>query len=156
MRERVFNVGYYCSVVDTMETDAEAIRTKVRERYSIAATGRGSCQNDGCCASGYSPAELARIPTESVLGLGSGNPVRHARLRRGETVVTVGGCGAIERDGGRVGSARVRAEHLETVRAAGFVELRIVEDRAWRTGPIGIDASEVTLISRKPDPGVST
>src|SRR5439155_1501613 len=161
MRESVFNVGYYCSVVDSMETDAEAIRTKVRERYSIAATGRGSCQNDGCCASGYSPAELARIPTESVLGLGSGNPVRHARLRPGgrlviSDVVQERDLGAIEDDCGCVGNAMVRAEYLETIRAAGFVELRIVEDRPWRTGPIGIDASAVTLISRKPDPGVST
>src|SRR5438093_12684813 len=96
MRERVFNVGYYCSVVDTMETDAEAIRTKVRERYSIAATGRGSCQNDGCCASGYSPAELARIPTESGPGLGSGDTVRHARLRPGEPVVDLGIGGGID------------------------------------------------------------
>jgi len=242
-----------------MGTDAEAIHTKVRERYSIAATGRGSCQNDGCCASGYSPAELERIPTESVLGLGSGNPVRHAQLRPGETVVDLGSgggidvflasslvgpagsatgvdmtpimvsraskaaasrdisnasfilapieklplpdayadvvlsncvinlspdkpavfaeafrilkpggrlvisdvvqerdLGAIEDDCGCVGNAMVRAEYLETIRAAGFVELRIVEDRPWRTGPIGIDASAVTLISRKPDPGVST
>src|SRR5438445_8627530 len=96
MGETVFNVGYYCSVVDTMGTDAEAINTKVRERYSIAATGRGSCQNDGCCASGYSPAELERIPTESVLGLGSGNPVRHAQLRPGETVVDLGSGGGID------------------------------------------------------------
>jgi len=259
MGGRVFSVGYYFPVVDTMGGDAEAIRTKVRERYSIAATGRGSCQNDGCCASGYSPTELARIPTESVLGLGSGNPVRHARLRSGETVVDLGSgggidvflasslvgpagsatgvdmtpmmvsraskaaasrdisnasfilapieklplpdayadvvlsncvinlspdkpavfaeafrilkpggrlvisdvvqerdLGVIEDDCGCVGNAMVRAEYLEAIRAAGFVELRIVEDRPWRTGPIGIDASAVTLIARKPDQGVST
>src|SRR5437016_14116027 len=95
MRERVFNVGYYCSVVDAMETGAEAIHMKVRERYSIAATGRGSCQNDGCCANGYSRAELARIPTESVPGLGSGKPVRQPQLRPGETVVEVGRGGGI-------------------------------------------------------------
>src|SRR2546430_259276 len=79
-----------------METDGEAVRTKVRERYPIAATGRGSCQDDACCASGYSSAELARIPAESVLGLGSGNPVRHAELRPGETVVDLGSGGGID------------------------------------------------------------
>src|SRR5437667_9134120 len=254
MRERVFNVGYYCSVVDTMETDAEAIRTKVRERYSIAATGRGSCKNDGCCANGYSRAELARIPTESVLGLGSGNPVRQAQLRPGETVVDLGSGGgidvflasslvgpagsatgvdmtpmmvsraskaaasrdissasfilapieklplpdayadvvlsncvinlspdkpavfaeafrilkpgwrlvisdvvqardlvAIEDDCGCVATAMVRAEYLNTIRHAGFRELRIAEDRPWRTGPNGVEASAVTLVARKPD-----
>jgi len=242
-----------------METDGEAIRTKVRERYSIAATGRGSCQDDACCASGYSSAELARIPAESVLGLGSGNPVRHAELRPGETVVDLGSgggidvflasslvgpggsatgvdmtpgmvarastaaashvvgnasfvlapieklplpdvhadvvlsncvinlspdkpavfaeafrilkpggrlvisdvvqerdVGAIEDDCGCVGNAMVRADYLETIRAAGFVDLRIVEDRPWRSGPMGIDASAVTLTARKPDREVST
>jgi len=242
-----------------METDGEAIRTKVRERYSIAATGRGSCQDDACCASGYSSAELARIPAESVLGLGSGNPVRHAELRPGETVVDLGSgggidvflasslvgpggsatgvdmtprmvarastaaashvvgnasfvlapieklplpdvhadvvlsncvinlspdkpavfaeafrilkpggrlvisdvvqerdVGAIEDDCGCVGNAMVRADYLETIRAAGFVDLRIVEDRPWRSGPMGIDASAVTLTARKPDREMST
>src|SRR5439155_8730883 len=57
--------------------------------------------------------------------------------------------GAIEDDCGCVGNAMVRAEYLETIRAAGFVELRIVEDRPWRTAPIGTDPSAVTLISRK-------
>src|SRR3989441_11049325 len=79
-----------------MGASGEAIRAKVRERYSIAATGRGSCQDDACCASGYSSAELERIPAESVLGLGSGNPVRHARLRPGETVVDLGSGGGID------------------------------------------------------------
>src|SRR5213594_69286 len=242
-----------------MDATAEEVRAKVRERYSIAASGRGGCQDDGCCAIGYSPAELEGIPVESVLGLGSGNPVRYAELRPGETVVDLGSgagidvflasrlvgpaghatgidmtptmvarattasvshdirntsfvlapieklplpdghadvvlsncvinlspdkpavfaeafrilksggrlvisdvvqeqnLGAIEDDCGCVGNAMVRADYLETIRAAGFVDLRIVEDRPWRRGPMGIDASAVTLISRKPDPGVST
>jgi len=242
-----------------MGASGEAIRAKVRERYSIAATGRGSCQDDACCASGYSSAELERIPAESVLGLGSGNPVRHARLRPGETVVDLGSgggidvflasglvgpggratgidmtptmvvrastaaashnipnasfvlapieklpfpdahadvvlsncvinlspdkpavfaeafrilkpggrlvisdvvqerdLGAIEDDCGCVGNAMVREEYLKTIRTAGFVGLRIVEDRPWRTGPNGIDASAVTLVARKPDQEVST
>jgi len=242
-----------------MRSDGETIRAKVRERYSIAATGRRSCQDDACCAIGYSPAELARIPAESVLGLGSGNPVRHAELRPGETVVDLGSGGGIDvflasglvgpggsvtgidmtpmmvarasvaaashdirnasfilspieklplpdsyadvvlsncvvnlspdkpavfaeafrilKPGGRlvisdvvqernlgyieddcgcVGNAMVRAQYLETIRAAGFAEPRIVEDRPWRTGPTGIDASAVTLVARKPDQEVST
>ena len=242
-----------------MGDDEAAIRTKVRERYSIAATGRGSCQDDACCAIGYSSSELARIPAESVLGLGSGNPVRYARLRPGETVVDLGSgggidvflasglvgpggsatgidmtptmvarastaaashdignasfvlapierlplpdaqadvvlsncvinlspdkpavfaeafrilkpggrlvisdvvqerdLGAIEDDCGCVGNAMVREEYLKTIRTAGFVGLRIVEDRPWRTGPNGIDASAVTLVARKPAQEVST
>src|SRR2546428_13898450 len=79
-----------------MRSDGETIRAKIRERYSIAATGRRSCQDEACCAIGYSPAELARIPAESVLGLGSGNPVRHAELSPGETVVDLGSGGGID------------------------------------------------------------
>ena len=68
-----------------MDATAEEVRAKVRERYSIAAGGRGGCEDDGCCAIGYSPAELEGVPVESVLGLGSGNPVRYAELRPGES-----------------------------------------------------------------------
>src|SRR5213594_4113802 len=236
-----------------MGSDMEAIRTKIQERYALAATGAGCCNGNACCASDYSADELARIPAESVLGLGSGNPVRHAELRPGETVVDLGSGGGIdvflasslvgpggsatgvdmtprmvarastaaashgvgnasfvlapieklplpdvhadvvlsncvinlspdkpavfaeafrilkpggrlvisdvvqERDLGRieddcgcVGNAMVRGEYLETIRRAGFAEVRIVEDRPWRTGPSGIEASAVTLIARKP------
>jgi len=79
-----------------MDATAEEVRAKVRERYSIAASGRGGCQDDGCCAIGYSPAELEGIPVESVLGLGSGNPVRYAELRPGETVVDLGSGAGID------------------------------------------------------------
>src|SRR3989441_5075992 len=242
-----------------MEATAEEVRAKVRERYSIAASRRGGCEDDGCCAIGYSPVELEGIPAESVLGLGSGNPVRHAELRPGETVVDLGSGGGIdvflasglvgpggsvtgidmtpmmvarasvaaashdirnasfilspieklplpdsyadvvlsncvvnlspdkpavfaeafrilkpggrlvisdvvqernlgyiEDDSGCVGNALVRAQYLETNRASGFPDPRIVEDRPWRTGPTGIDASAVTLVARKPDQEVST
>src|SRR3989475_6514343 len=79
-----------------MEATAEEVRAKVRERYSIAASRRGCCEDDGCCAIGYSPVELEGIPAESVLGLGSGNPVRHAELRPGETVVDLGSGAGID------------------------------------------------------------
>jgi len=58
--------------------------------------------------------------------------------------------GPIEDDCGCVGNAMVRGEYLETIGHAGFSELRIVEDRPWRTGSGGIEASAVTLIARKP------
>src|SRR5437899_2415787 len=206
------------------------------------------------CASDYSADELARIPAASVLGLGSGNPVRAADLHPGETVVDLGSgggidvflaasvvgaqgraigvdmtpamvdrardaarsprapntsfvlapieriplaaniadvvlsncvinlspdkpavfaeafrilkpggrlaisdivqerdLGKIEDDCGCVATAMVRAEYLNTIRDAGFRELHIAEDRAWRTGPNGVEASAVTLVARKPD-----
>src|SRR2546426_12782045 len=237
-----------------MGLEIEAIHTKMQERYALAATGAGCCNGNACCASDYSADELARIPAASVLGLGSGNPVRAADLHPGETVVDLGSgggiavflaasvvgaqgraigvdmtpamvgrardaarsprapntsfvlapierialaatladvvlsncvinlspdkpavfaeafrilkpggrlvisdvvrerdLGPIEDDCGCVGNAMVRGEYSETIRHAGFVELRIVEDRPWRQGPMGVEASAVTPRARKPD-----
>jgi arsenite methyltransferase len=232
-------------------TSTTEIHSRVRERYTRAAT-IGGCCSGGCCANDYSPEELATIPPESVLGLGSGNPVRHAELKSGESVVDLGSGAGVDvflaarlvgsaghaigidmtpamveravsaaasrrvenasfilgpmerlplpdasadvvlsncvinlspdkpavfaeafrilRPGGRlvisdvvqewdlgvlpddcgcVETAMVRAEYLAAIRRAGFTALRIVEDRAWRTGPDGTEASAVTLVARK-------
>jgi len=237
-----------------MGSDPETTHTKMQERYALAATGGGRCGENACCASVYSADDLARIPAESVLGLGSGNPVRAAGLHPGETVVDLGSgagidvflaasvvgaqghsvgvdmtpamverargaarslrlpntsfvlgpieeipladniadvvlsncvinlspdkpavfaeafrilkpggrlaisdivqerdLGTIKDDCGCVATAMVRAEYLNTIRRAGFRELHIAEDRPWRTGPSGLEASAVTLIARKPD-----
>ncbi|TLZ71620.1 MAG: methyltransferase domain-containing protein, partial [Methanobacteriota archaeon] len=79
-----------------MGLEIEAIHTKMQERYALAATGAGCCNGNACCASDYSADELARIPAASVLGLGSGNPVRAADLHPGETVVDLGSGGGID------------------------------------------------------------
>jgi len=232
-----------------METETEAVHVKVRERYALAES-RGCC--DCGCATGYSADELARIPAEAVLGLGSGNPVRHANPRPGEVVVDLGSgagidvflaaslvspggraigidvtpamvkraravaasrhienvtfllapieriplpdasadvvlsncvinlspdkpaafaeafrvlklggrlaisdvvverdLGPVDDDCGCVATAMVRSEYLETIRRAGFVDLRIAEDRPWRLGLGGIEASAVTLVATK-------
>jgi arsenite methyltransferase len=78
-----------------MQMAAEMIHAKVRDRYSAAATRGGRC-GDCCCSPSYSASELARIPAESDLRLGSGNPVRHADLRAGEIVVDLGSGGGID------------------------------------------------------------
>lgn len=62
------------------------LREHVKQRYGEIARAAP----DSCCASLYSAEELARVPPESVLGQGSGNPVRHAALRPGEVVVDLG------------------------------------------------------------------
>ncbi len=241
-----------------MNAVTEAIHATVRERYSLAATRGGCCGSDACCATDYSPAELTRIPAESVLGLGSGNPVRHADLRAGESVVDLGSgagidvflaaslvgpeghtigidmtpamverglaiaetrhienatfllapieriplpdayadvvlsncvinlspdkpsvfaeafrilkpggrlvisdivqewnLGRIEDDCGCVGSAMIRAEYLETIGRQGFIALRTVEERPWRKGPSGVEASALTLVAKKPEQEVT-
>jgi arsenite methyltransferase len=67
----------------------EAVRDTVRKRYR-AVIGRATTVADEL----YSTAELSLVPsgaTEAALGVG--NPVRHAALRAGETVIDLG-CGA--------------------------------------------------------------
>ena len=75
------------------------IRREVRKGYGKIAKGGGSC----CGAAGaeplakrisakigYSEAELKAIPEEANLGLGCGNPVAMASLKKGETVLDLG------------------------------------------------------------------
>jgi len=59
----------------------------------------------------------------------------------------------IDDDCGCVANAMQRAEYLSTIRDAGFEDLHILEDRPWRTGPAGIDASAITVRAFKPGAG---
>ncbi|MFQ5552753.1 MAG: methyltransferase domain-containing protein [Thermoplasmata archaeon] len=58
---------------------------RVQTRYDRLARGEGTC-----CDGNYTPEELEAVPSDAVLGLGSGNPGRAARLRKGEVVVDLG------------------------------------------------------------------
>jgi arsenite methyltransferase len=80
------------------------IRNKVREKYAQVAVGtHRSCCGDpsSCCGSGstiqsigemigYSREQMAAAPEGANLGLGCGNPVALASLRKGETVLDLG------------------------------------------------------------------
>ena len=85
----------------------DVIREAVRDRYGrIAAGAEESCCGTSCCggtsersvstAVGYDEEQLGRIPEGADLGLGSGNPVAHADLQGGETVLDLGSGGGID------------------------------------------------------------
>ncbi len=92
----------------------DAIREAVRDRYGRIAEGaEQSCCGPSCCGApdetsaltdevsvsstvGYDEEQLGRIPEGADRGLGSGNPVAHADLREGDTVLDLGSGGGID------------------------------------------------------------
>jgi len=84
------------------------IREVVREKYGAIA--RESRESTGCCggesscgcaggastAIGYGEEQLASIPKGANLGLGCGNPLAHAGVRPGETVLDLGSGAGID------------------------------------------------------------
>ena len=92
------------SATETLAPGADP-RAVVREKYAAVAEG-GSC-GCGCCgaeagdeaalaALGYTAEQRAAIPEGADLGLGCGNPIAHAELKPGETVLDLGSGGGID------------------------------------------------------------
>jgi len=72
----------------------------VKERYGAIAENaqQGCCGPSSCCGAastvaesiGYTPEDLAAVPTGANLGLGCGNPIALASIEPGETVLDLG------------------------------------------------------------------
>jgi ubiquinone/menaquinone biosynthesis C-methylase UbiE len=85
--------------------ESEKLKNYVKERYSKIAKTNQSCCFSPCCESsakyisqtiGYSKKDLEAIPLESSLGLGCGNPVALASLKKGEIVLDLGSGAGID------------------------------------------------------------
>ncbi len=89
----------------TSPLSQEAIHEAVQKQYGALARHYGqqkeeageSCCAPTCCSDAvaqnspdYSREEIAAVPPGAFLGAGSGNPVRHAGLQPGETVIDLG------------------------------------------------------------------
>ena len=81
---------------------SETQKDKVRATYGAIAKSRDTQSPASCCAptccspetrSDYNSEEISSVPEGAYLGEGSGNPVRAAQLKPGETIVDLG-CGA--------------------------------------------------------------
>ncbi len=79
-------------------SETQDIRGVVREKYGEIAEGKRSGCGSGssCCSSdalltlGYTEEQTAALPEGSDLGLGCGNPLAHAAVKPGETVLDLG------------------------------------------------------------------
>src|SRR5579872_5193241 len=75
---------------------SQVIEQAVKSKYGAAATSGLSTDHSGVRAVaeafGYTPQELASIPSGANMGLSCGNPTATAKLRPGEVVVDLG-CG---------------------------------------------------------------
>lgn len=88
--------------------DEIRIREVVREAYAKVAKGQDSCcgPSSSCCSGstaesisthiGYSKNELKEAPEGANLGLGCGNPLAHASLKKGEIVLDLGSGGGFD------------------------------------------------------------
>ncbi len=108
------------------------VRDVVRERYGAIAAGAG-CGCGGAAMDeaavlariGYTAAQAATVPDGANLGLGCGNPLAHAALAPGETVLDLGSGGGIDcflaarevGPAGRVIGVDMTPEMLERARA---------------------------------------
>jgi SAM-dependent methyltransferase len=135
----------------------------VREKYGAVAQG-GTC-GCGCCQStpgdeamlaalGYSAEQRAAIPEGADLGLGCGNPLAHAGLQPGETVLDLGSGAGIDcflaaREvgaGGRVIGVDMTPAMLERARgnaakvASTNVEFRLGEIEHLPVADASVDA----------------
>lgn len=78
------------------EASSETIREEVRRRYGATARGESSSCGDECCSYtnndelGYSAEDAASAPEAANLGLGCGNPIAIASLKKGQTVLDLG------------------------------------------------------------------
>jgi len=107
----------------------------VRERYGKIAKTSSSCCSSGCgCGAGtadiisrnigYSEQDISSVPEGANLGLGCGNPIALASLKKGETVLDLGSGAGFDcflaakkvGDGGKIIGVDMTPEMLEKAR----------------------------------------
>lgn len=89
-----------------LDSEKDDIRQVVRDKYSSVAQATNTdcgCSTSACCRPGdisiglgYSQEQLAIIPEGANMGLGCGNPLAIASLKKGEVVLDLGSGGGFD------------------------------------------------------------
>lgn len=136
------------------------VRRLVRDKYAQIARESSSCCGDTTRVSemqqlGYTQAQSNDVPDGANLGLGCGNPLAHADLRLGETVLDLGSGAGIDaflaaREVGRTGhviGVDMTDDMVERARAnAQRVGVDNVEFRLGEIENLPVDDASVDLI----------
>src|SRR5438094_161482 len=143
---------------------SEDVRVTVREKYGAIAAGGGCCGPDcGCGAGdsgvltelGYTAEQAAAIPEGADLGFGCGNPLAHAAVRPGESVIDLGSGAGIDcflaaretGPAGRVIGVDMTPAMIEKARAnASKGEFRNVEFRLGEIEHLPVADASVDLV----------
>ena len=147
-------------------TDEHEIRKIVRKSYAkVVEEGCGCCgPNSSCCSGattaeqisgkiGYSAEEMGAVPDGANLGLGCGNPVAHAAIHEGDTVLDLGSgagfdCFLAARKVGRTGRVigvdmtpemLIKAQENAKMANATNVEFRLGEIEALPVADNSVD-----------------
>jgi len=83
--------------VEIYDTVRKHYRTALAAAECCGADSQSCCgpAADGC-APGYDKEELAGVPSEAILGLGCGNPLRFSDIKAGDRVLDLGSGGGID------------------------------------------------------------
>ena len=162
-------------------TDEHEIRKQVRKSDAkVVVEGRGCCgPNSSCCGGattaeqisgkvGYSAEEMGAVPDGANLGLGCGNPLAHAAIHEGDTVLDLGSgagfdCFLAARKVGKTGRVigvdmthEMLMQARENVKKAGAsnVEFRLGEIEALPVADNSVDLIiSNCVINLSPDKG---
>jgi SAM-dependent methyltransferase len=122
---------------------SQTIEQAVKSKYGAVATSGLSTGHSGVRAVaeafGYSPEELATIPSQANMGLSCGNPTATAKLRPGEVVVDLG-CG------GGLDVFLAASKVGPTGRAIGIDMTDEMLELARRNAAKGLDGKPITNV----------
>lgn len=141
-------------------TSGDDVRNLVREKYGEIARESSSCCGDTLRVDdmqklGYSGTQSQDVPEGANLGLGCGNPLGHAGLRLGETVLDLGSGAGIDAflaarevgPTGRVIGVDMTPDMIERARAnAKQAGIEHVEFRLGEIESLPVEANSVDLV----------